>query len=106
VCLVEEQLRASSTVRSVVERSFGARLEPLSEPEDTHEVIVVPLRRGEIWNAYADVVDESSSGQRSPPADALCVECKRGAPGCRTRAGQRRLTAEYLVQHSITCKKS
>ena len=63
VGLVEEQLCASITVGPVVERSSRARLEPLAEPEDRHEVVVVLLGRGEIRNADPDVVDKSGSRQ-------------------------------------------
>jgi hypothetical protein len=61
--LVEEQLRASSAVGPVVEWSSRARVEPLSEPEDGHEVVVVLLGGDEIRNTDADVVDETGSRQ-------------------------------------------
>ena len=63
LCLVEEQLCALITVRPVVERSSGTRVEPFAEAEDGHELVVVLLRRGEIRNANADVVDEAGSSQ-------------------------------------------
>ena len=62
LCLVEEELCAPSAVRPVVERSSGAGREPLSEPEDGHELVVVLPGRDEIRNADPDVVDESGSG--------------------------------------------
>ncbi len=64
--LVEEQLRAQGTVGPVVERPFGACLEPLAEPEDRHELVVVLLGRGEIRDADPDVVDESGLGHGHP----------------------------------------
>jgi hypothetical protein len=60
--LVEEQLRASVAVWSIVEWSSGASREPFSKPEDGHEVVVVLLGRDEVRNADSDVVDESGSG--------------------------------------------
>jgi hypothetical protein len=56
-----------STVGPVVQWSFGACLEPLPEPKDGHEVVVVLLGRGEIRNADADVVDKSGPWHESPP---------------------------------------
>src|SRR4029078_10484039 len=54
--------------RPLVERSSGASLEPLAEPENGHELVVVLLRDSEIRNADPDVVDESRSRQHAPPA--------------------------------------
>ena len=41
--------------------------EPISQPEDGHEVVVVLLGGDEVRNADADVVDESGSEQGLPP---------------------------------------
>jgi hypothetical protein len=65
---VEEELRAELAVRPVVEGALRAGREPLSKPEDGHELVVVLLGRGEIRNADPDVVDEAGSRQRATSA--------------------------------------
>src|SRR5262245_29645792 len=80
--LVEEHLRASGAVGSVVERAFGARLEPLAKAENGHELIVVALGGSELRNADANVVDEAGQGQRSPPAAPLAASAAAAASLC------------------------
>ena len=59
--MVEEDLRAASAVRAIVELSGCGRREACAKPEDRHEFVVVPVGGREIRNADADVVDESGT---------------------------------------------
>jgi hypothetical protein len=60
---VEEDLRAAGAIGAVVELSGFRCREPGPQPQDRHELVVIPLGSREVRNTYADVVDESGSGR-------------------------------------------